>query len=176
MSKVNWKIDASHSEVLFKVKHMMITNVTGHFTEIEGSIETEEEDFTTAMVDFKAKTASVNTNSEQRDTHLRSAEFFDADQFPTVNFKSTRVTKGAGNAYQMEGDLTLHGITKNINLQIEFGGINKDPWGQTKAGFTVNGKINRGDFGLVWNSVLETGGVLVSEEVRISAEVQLIRG
>jgi len=176
MSKVNWKLDASHSEVLFKIKHMMITNVTGSFTEFEGQSSTEGDDFSTAEVEFTAKTASINTNSEQRDTHLRSAEFFDAEQFPTVHFKSTKISANGGSDYKMEGHLSMHGVTKPITLSVEFGGINKDPWGQTKAGFTVTGKINRNDFGLTWNSALETGGVLVSEEVRLSAEVQFIKG
>lgn len=176
MSKVNWKLDASHSEVLFKIKHMMITNVTGNFTDIEGQATTEGDDFTTAEVEFTAKTASINTNSEQRDNHLRSAEFFDAEKYPTVNFKSTKITSNGGNDYKMEGNLSMHGITKSVSLALEFGGINKDPWGQTKAGFTVTGKINRSDFGLTWNSALETGGVLVSEEVKISAEIQVIKG
>lgn len=176
MSKINWKLDPSHSEVLFKIKHMMITNVTGNFTEIEGSAVTEEDDFTSAEIEFTAKTASISTNSEQRDTHMRSAEFFDAETFPTVSFKSTAISKVGDNDYKMHGDLSMHGVTKNISLDLEFGGINKDPWGQTKAGFTVTGKINRNDFGLTWNSALETGGVLVSEDVRLTAEVQLIKG
>lgn len=175
MSKVNWKLDPGHSEVTFKVKHMMITNVSGSFTEFDASATTEGDDFTTAQLTFTAKAASVNTNSEQRDNHLRSGEFFDAEKFPEITFKGTSFKNTGGEQYALEGDLSIRGVTKNIKLNVEFGGLNKDPWGQTKAGFTVSGKINRGDFGLSWNAALETGGVLVSDEVRILCEIQMIR-
>jgi polyisoprenoid-binding protein YceI len=176
MSKVNWKLDPSHSEVTFKVKHMMITNVSGSFNSFEATAVTEEENFGTAQLEFTAQTASINTNSEQRDTHLRSAEFFDAEKFPAIQFKGTRFTNKSGSDYTLEGELSMHGVTKSIVLDVEFGGLQKDPWGQTKAGFTVSGKINRTDFGLSWNAALETGGVLVSEEVRIHCEIQMIKG
>jgi polyisoprenoid-binding protein YceI len=176
MSKVNWKLDPSHSEVTFKVKHMMITNVSGSFNSFEATAVTEEENFGTAQLEFTAQTASINTNSEQRDTHLRSAEFFDAEKFPAIQFKGTRFTNKSGSDYTLEGELSMHGVTKSIALDVEFGGLQKDPWGQTKAGFTVSGKINRTDFGLSWNAALETGGVLVSEEVRIHCEIQMIKG
>jgi polyisoprenoid-binding protein YceI len=175
MSKTKWNLDPSHSEVIFKVKHMMITNVSGSFDEFSVEASTEGEDFTKSEVLFSAKAASVNTNSEQRDTHLRSAEFFDADKFPELKFKATGFEKASGDDYKLKGDLTIKDVTKPISLDVEFGGIQKDTWGNTKAGFTVSGKINRKDFGLTWNTTLETGGVMVSEDVRISCEIQLVK-
>jgi polyisoprenoid-binding protein YceI len=175
MSKIKWNLDPSHSEVTFKVKHMMITNVSGSFTEFAMEAETEGEDFTKSDVTFTAKAASVNTNAEQRDTHLRSAEFFDSDKFPEIKFKATKYEKVAGDDYKLHGDLTIKDVTKTITLDVEYGGIQKDPWGNMKAGFTVNGKINRKDFGLTWNATLETGGVMVSEEVKINCEIQLVK-
>lgn len=170
-----WKLDASHSEVTFKVKHMMITNVTGHFKEFEGSASSDDDQFSNAAISFSAKTASVNTNAEQRDAHLQSPEFFDAAKYPTIDFKGTKFTKVSGSDYKLVGTLSLHGVSKEIELDVEFGGLNKDPWGQTKAGFTVTGKINRNDFGLTWNAALEAGGVLVSEDVKIHCEIQMIK-
>lgn len=176
MSKTTWKLDASHSEITFKVKHMMITNVTGTFKEFEGSASSDDDAFSNAGISFTAKTASVDTNSEQRDAHLKSAEFFDAEKYPTIEFTATKFTKVSGSDYKLQGNLNLHGVTKAIELDVEFGGLNKDPWGQTKAGFTVSGKINRADFGLTWNAALETGGVLVSEDVKINCEIQMVKG
>lgn len=175
MSKTNWNLDPSHSEVTFKVKHMMITNVTGHFNDFSLQASTDGDDFTKSDLIFKAKTASINTNAEQRDAHLRSAEFFDSEKFPELSFKPTKFEKINGENHKLHGDLTIKDITKNIVLDAEFGGIQKDPWGQTKAGFTVTGKINRKDFGLNWNAALEAGGVMVSDDVKINCEVQLIK-
>jgi len=175
MSKIKWNLDPAHSEVTFKVKHMMITNVSGSFTDFSVDAETEGEDFTKSAVNFTAKTASVNTNSEQRDGHLRSPEFFDSEKFPEIKFRATKYEKVSGNDYKLKGDLTIKDVTKNISLDVEYGGIQKDPWGNMKAGFTVTGKINRKDFGLNWNAALETGGVMVSDEVKINCEIQLIK-
>ncbi|PBQ34615.1 hypothetical protein CNR22_23500 [Sphingobacteriaceae bacterium] len=176
MSKIKWNLDPAHSEVTFKVKHMMITNVSGNFTDFSVDAETEGEDFTTANVTFSTRTTSVNTNSEQRDGHLRSPEFFDSEKFPELKFKGTKYEKVSGDDYKLHGDLTIKDVTKNITLDVEYGGINKDPWGNMKAGFTVSGKINRKDFGLTWNAALETGGVMVSEDVKINCEIQLVKG
>jgi polyisoprenoid-binding protein YceI len=154
---------------------MMITNVTGSFKEFSIDAATEGDDFTKSDVTFTARAASVNTNAEQRDTHLRSAEFFDSEKYPELKFKATKFDKLDSDTYKLSGDLTIKDVTKNISLNVEFGGIQKDPWGQTKAGFTVTGKINRKDFGLNWNAALETGGVMVSDEVRITCEIQLIK-
>jgi polyisoprenoid-binding protein YceI len=175
MSKINWNLDPSHSEVTFKVKNMMITNVSGSFTDFSVSASTEGEDFTKSEISFSAKAASVTTGAEQRDQHLRSAEFFDSEKFPEIKFKTTKYEKIDNENHKLHGDLTIKGITKSISLHVEYGGISKDPWGNIKAGFTVTGKINRKDFGLNWNATLETGGVMVSEEVRINCEIQMVK-
>ena len=175
MSKIKWNLDPAHSEVTFKVKHMMITNVSGNFKEFTVDAATDGEDFSKPEINFTAKAASVNTNSEQRDGHLRSADFFDAEKFPEITFKASKYEKVSGNDYTLQGDLTIKDVTKTISLDVEYGGIQKDPWGNMKAGFTISGKINRKDFGLTWNAALETGGVMVSEEVKINCEIQLIK-
>lgn len=170
MASTKWVLDPTHSEIQFKVKHMMITTVTGSFGKFTAEAETEGDDFSGANVQFSAETASVNTGNEQRDGHLRSGDFFDADNFPTLDFKSTSFDGDS-----LAGNLTIRGVTHPVKLQAEFGGIGKDPWGNTKAGFNLAGKINRKDFGLNWNAALEAGGVLVSEEVRLLGEVQLVK-
>lgn len=174
MSTIKWTLDPAHSEVTFKVKHMMITNVTGLLKDYSVEAETASEDFTKGKVKFNAKLNSIDTGNEQRDTHLRSADFFDVEKHSDLTFTSTSFEKN-GDDYKLKGDLTIKGVTKPITLDVEFGGINKDPWGNTKAGFSVTGKLNRKDFGLNWNAALETGGVLVSDEVKIAAEIQLIK-
>lgn len=176
MSKVTWNMDPTHSELGFKVKHMMVTNLSGKFTDFSIQANSDDEQFSNPEISFSAKIASVNTGQEQRDTHLRSAEFFDAEVHPQMTFKATKMEKLSDENYKMHGDLSIKGVTKPVALDVEFGGIGKDPWGNTKAGFTVNGKIKRSDFGLTWNAPLETGGVLVSDEVRINSEVQLVKG
>lgn len=175
MATTTWAIDASHSEIGFKVKHMMFTNVSGKFEKFEASATTEDTDFTNAQLDFSADIASVNTGSADRDNHLKSADFFNADEFPKMSFKSTSMKKVSENEFELIGDLSLHGVTKAVTLNVEYGGIMQDPWGNTKAGFTLSGKINRKDWGLNWNAALETGGVLVSEEVRLNIDVQLMK-
>lgn len=172
MATNKWALDPSHSELQFKVKHLMITNVTGQFKMISGSIESDGEGFDNVAVSFTADPASVDTGSEQRDGHLKSPDFFDTEQFPHITFESGSFNANAG---KIEGNLTLHGVTKPVALDVEFSGTNKDPWGNEKAGFSISGKINRTDFGLNWNAALEAGGVLVSEDVRISAEVQFVK-
>jgi polyisoprenoid-binding protein YceI len=174
MSTIKWTLDPAHSEVSFKVKHMMITNVTGLLTDYKVEAETASDDFTKTNVTFTARLNSISTGNEQRDTHLRSADFFDVDKYSDMTFKSTSFEKN-GSDFKLRGDLTIKDVTKPITLDVEFGGINKDPWGNTKAGFSVTGKLNRKDFGLNWNAALETGGVLVSDEVRIAAEIQLVK-
>ncbi|MBL7829714.1 MAG: YceI family protein [Saprospiraceae bacterium] len=176
MAMSKWGFDPTHSEVQFKVKHMMITNVTGTFKEVHVDAETEGDDFSKANIKFSAKVNSISTNNEQRDGHLTSPEFFDAEKYPEISFVSSSIKKidDDGN-HEMEGDLTIKGITNKVKLNVEQGGLGKDPWGNTKAGFTVTGKINREDFGLTWNAALETGGVLVSNEVKLNAEIQLVK-
>ena len=176
MATTNWVLDPTHSELQFKIKHLMITNVTGSFNSFEVSAATEDEDFSKAKISFKAVVDSITTNNEQRDGHLKSADFFEAEKFPTITFVATKTENvDSDGSFNLYGDLTIKGVTQNIKLVVEFGGVTKDPYGNTKAGFTINGKINRKDFGLNWNAVLETGGVMVSEEVRISSEIQLVK-
>lgn len=175
MSTQKWVIDPSHSEIQFKVKHLMITTVTGSFGTFEGSAETEGDDFSTAKIQFSADIASIDTKSEQRDGHLKSADFFDAENHPKLSFESTGMISKGGNEYTLKGNLSIRGVSKPVELNVEAAGIANDPWGNAKAGFTLSGKINRKDFGLVWNMATETGGVLVSEEVKILAEVQLAK-
>ncbi len=174
MATTKWVLDPAHSEVEFKVRHLMITNVTGSFEKFSSTVETEEDDFSTAAIIFTGDLNSITTNNEQRDAHLKSADFFETEKYPEFTFKSTSLAR-KGEAYQLTGDLTLHGVTRPVTLQVEEGGIVKDPYGQVKAGFSVTGKISRKDFGLNWNAATETGGVVVSDEVRIQAEVQYIK-
>lgn len=175
MATKKWVVDPSHSEIQFKVKHLMITNVTGSFNIFTVNAETDDEDFTKATISFTADAASISTGNEQRDGHLKSADFFDAEKYPQLKFVATKYENiDQDGSYDLYGDLTIKDVTRQVKLAVEFGGVAKDPWGNTKAGFTISGKINRKDFGLTWNAATETGGVLVSEEVRIHAEIQLI--
>jgi polyisoprenoid-binding protein YceI len=173
METTKWAVDPTHSELTFKVKHLMITNVKGEFRSFEAVIDGE--DFTQSKVTATINSNSIFTNNEDRDNHLKSADFFDAENFPALTFSSTRMTSKGGDDYLLEGDLTIKGITQPIELSVEFGGKNKDPWGNEKIGFSVNGKINRKDWGLNWNATLETGGLLVSDEVKIQAEIQFVK-
>lgn len=175
MATKTWALDPTHSEVQFKIKHLMITNVTGSFNVFTVAAETKDEDFTKAKVSFTADVNSISTNNEQRDTHLKSPDFFDTEKFPQIKFEATKAENvDSDGSYDLYGDLTIRDVTKSVKLSVEFGGVVKDPWGNTKAGFTINGKINRKDFGLTWNAVTEAGGVMVSEEVRLFAEIQLV--
>jgi len=167
-----WTIDPTHSEVGFKVKHMMFTNVKGLFNDYSANIDFND-DLKEANLQFEAKINSIFTNNADRDNHLKSADFFDAEQYPTLNFKSTNI-QGNGSEYEITGDLTIKGITKPVTLNAEFSGLMTDPWGNTKVGLNLDGKINRKDFGLTYNAALETGGVLVGEDVKLNAEIQLV--
>lgn len=170
-----YKIDAAHSEITFKVKHLMITNVTGSFTKFEGTMESEAADFSDAKVTFEADTASISTHNEQRDGHLKSDDFFAAEKFPKIIFQSKSLVKNGGEEYTLTGDLTIRDVTKPIELAVAYGGTMTDPYGQVKAGFEVSGKINRKDFGLTWGAVTEAGGVVVSDDVKLHAAVQMIK-
>ena len=171
MATTKWVLDPTHSELQFKVKHLMITTVTGSFTDFNAEIITENDDFESAKSSFSAKVDSINTGNTDRDGHLKTGDFFDAAAFPTISFESTSFSK-SDDDYKLTGNLTVKGVTKPVTLNVEFGGTAQDPWGNTKAGFTINGKINRGDFGLTYNAALETGGVMLSDEVRIAGELQ----
>lgn len=170
-----WKIDPTHSEVQFKVKHLMITTVTGYFKTFDLEVETEGDDFTTASkIEFSADINSVDTNNAQRDTHLKSADFFDAERYDKLTFTGKKYEQD-GDDYKLHGDLTLRGVTKPITLKVDFGGIVVDPYGQTKAGFTITGKISRKEFNLTWNAVTEAGQVVVSDDIRVLSEIQLVK-
>ena len=172
---ITWKLDPTHSEVQFKVKHLMITTVTGYFKKFDLEVETETEDFDTARsISFTADINSIDTNNEQRDTHLKSADFFNAGEHAQLKFSGKKY-ETAGDFAKLHGDLTIRGVTHPITVNVEFGGIVVDPYGQTKAGFTVTGKISRKEFGLTWNAVTEAGQVVVSDDIRLQAEIQLVK-
>lgn len=175
MTTTKWVIDPTHSEIGFKIKHLMITNVSGKFETFEAEVQTEGDDFTTAQIEAKIRTASINTNNIQRDEHLRNSDFFEVDQHPEILFSSTKVEKVDDENFVVYGNLSLKGIVKPVKLNVEYSGATKDPWGNQKAGFVISGKINRSDFGLNFNAALETGGLVLGEEVKINSEVQLIK-
>lgn len=170
-----YKIDAAHSEITFKVKHLMITNVTGSFTQFDASMESSASDFSDAKISFEADVNSINTNNEQRDGHLKSDDFFNAAEFPKLSFVSTGIQKKTENTFALNGDLTIRSITKPVTLNVEFGGNMTDPWGQEKAGFEITGSINRKDFDLKWSATTEAGGIVVSDEVKLQLAVQMIK-
>lgn len=169
-----WIIDTAHSEVHFKVKHLVISTVTGSFKEFEGEAEATAEAFTDAKIHFSADVNSIDTNQEQRDAHLKSADFFDATNFPKLEFVSTSFSQKGGQEYSLKGNLSIRGITKPIELNVEYGGTAKDPYGQIKAGFEVSGTINRKEFGLHWTAITEAGNLVVSDEVKLLATVQVV--
>ena len=172
-TKTKWVLDPTHSEIGFKVKHLMISNVKGVFTSYEAAIDGE--DFKTSPISVKIDVASISTNNTDRDIHLKSADFFDAENYATITFEGTSFTKVDDDEYQLKGLLTVRDISKEVVLDVAFGGINKDPWGNEKLAFEITGTINRKDWGLNYNSALETGGVLIGEDVKISAEVQFVK-
>ncbi|GEO07048.1 polyisoprenoid-binding protein [Adhaeribacter aerolatus] len=176
MANIKWVADPMHSEIQFKVKHLMITTVTGYFQKFNVEALTANDQFTSAdSVIFTADVNSISTNNEQRDTHLKSADFFDAENHSEIHFVGTKYEKVSGDDYALHGDLTIRGTTKPVAVKVEFGGIVVDPYGQTKAGFTVSGKISRKEFGLTWNAVTEAGSVVVSDEIKLQAEIQLVK-
>ncbi|MBV8255295.1 MAG: YceI family protein [Chitinophaga sp.] len=170
-----WKIDDAHSEIGFKVKHLMITNVSGYFTRFTGEVKTESEDFHDATITFEAEANSIDTANKQRDEHLRNGEFFDATQFPKISFVSKKVKKIDGDQYKLQGELTIKDQTHPIELEVEHFGVTTDPWGQTKAGFALKGRLHRADYGLRWNATTEAGGIVLSDEVKLNMEVQLVK-
>lgn len=176
MATRTWKIDTSHSNVGFTVRHMMLMKVHGRFGSWNGTIQLDDQDVTKSSVEVSIDVASIDTNEEKRDGHLRSPDFFDAEKFPKITFKSKRVAKGSGEKLDVVGDLSIHGVTKEVTLQAEIAGRGKDPWGNERVAFEGHTSINRKDFGLGWNQTLETGGVLVSEKVDITLELQAIPG
>lgn len=175
MATTKWVVDPTHSEIGFKIKHLMITNVSGKFEAFEAEVQTEGEDFATAQIEARIKTSSINTNNLQRDEHLRNSDFFEVEKHPEILFTSTRVEKIDNDNFVLHGNLTLKGTTRPVKLDIEYSGITSDPWGNQRAGFIITGKINRNEFGLNFNAALETGGLVLGEEVKINSEVQLIK-
>lgn len=170
-----WSVDPSHSQVGFRVKHMVISTVSGLFKNFTVDVETEGDDFTTAKVNVTVDTTTVDTGSDQRDGHLKSDDFFNSEKYPQMTFVSTKVEKANDERFHLHGNLTIRDTTKPILLDIEFGGVIKDPYGLTRAGFAVTGKISRSDYGLKWNAALETGGMVVSDDVRINCEIQVTK-
>ena len=164
-----WNLDPTHSEITFKVRHMMISNVKGEFKNFNVDLESEDENFKNVKANATIDTSSISTNNTDRDNHLKSAEFFNAEAHPQITFETDSLNE------EVTGNLTINGVTKPVKLEVDFGGINVDPWGQTKAGFSFEGKIKRSDFGLNWNAALEAGGVMVSDEVKIAGELQFIK-
>ena len=164
-----WLLDPTHSEITFKVKHLMISNVKGEFTTFNAEIDAEDDTFASAKVSAFIDTDSIFTNNTDRDNHLKSADFFNAEVNPKITFEAKTLNG------DVTGNLTINGVTKPVTLNVDFGGVNVDPWGNTKAGFSFEGKIKRSDFGLTWNAALETGGVMVSEEVKIAGELQFVK-
>jgi polyisoprenoid-binding protein YceI len=173
MSFTKWSVDPTHSEISFKVKHLMISTVTGQFNKFSVDVETENNNFNSVKkIEFSADIDSIDTNNEQRNAHLKSADFFNAEQHPKVEFSGTDYEAKTG---KLHGNLSIGGITKPVTLDVEFGGQAKDPWGGERAGFTVTGKISRKEFGLTYNAVTEAGGVVIGDEIKINAEVQLVK-
>ncbi len=175
MSTTTWALEPSHSEITFKVRHMMISNVSGQFKKFESKVETEGDDLTTADVTFSADIDSISTNNEQRDGHLKSPDFFDAATYTQLVFESTSMEKTGDDTYTLHGNLTMRGVTNTIALDVEFGGIIKDPFGYTRAGFTVTGKVNRKDYGLNWSALTEAGGLVVSDDVKFEAHMEYVK-
>lgn len=174
-TKTIWKLDPSHSEVQFKVKHLVISTVTGQFTDFTGEIHTEGNEIAGANAIFEAKVDSISTNNADRDGHLKSPDFFDAANHPTINFSATSFEKVSGDEFEITGDLTLRGITKSIKLKSVLGGMATDPYGQEKVGFEITGKISRKEFGLTWSAVTEAGGVVVGDEIKLLLNLQFVK-
>ena len=172
--KLKWVIDPMHSEVHFKVKHLVISTLTGTFKSFEGALSTPDLDFKDASIEFSMDVNSIDTNQEQRDAHLKSAEFFDAEQFPKISFKSTSFTKD-GDDYVLVGNLTVKEVTKHVKLEVEFGGIASDFYGNEKAGFEVSGKISRKEFGLTWDGITEAGAIVVGDDIKLNINLQLAK-
>lgn len=174
MANVKWQLDPAHSEIRFKVKHMMVSSVTGEFQKFNAQLETDGHDFSTAKVSFNADIDSITTKVDQRDNHLKSADFFDAENHPQLAFVSTKIVKKDDEDYELQGNLTIRGVSKPVTLKVENNGVVLDPWGNHRTGFEISGKISRKEFGLKYNALTEAGNVVVSDDVRIAANVEFI--
>ncbi len=175
MSTTKWVLDPAHSEIQFKVKHLLISTVSGDFKKFEASAETEGDDFTTAKVQFSADIDSISTNNEQRDAHLKNGDFFDAENHPKLSFVSDKLVKVDDDVYELHGQLTMRGVTKDVTLKAEFGGSTTDPWGNTRVGFEISGKIDRTDFGVSFGMISETGGLLLGNDVKLFANTEFVK-
>lgn len=175
MATTKWTVDSVHSSIDFSVKHMMIAKVKGSFREFEAQIEADPADLTTASIQFFIDLSSVDTRNGDRDNHLRSADFFDVEKYPRMTFQSTRIVKTGEGEYEITGNLNLHGVTRAETFSVTFEGAGKDPWGNEKVGFSGRGSIKRSDYGLTYNALLETGGVLIGDEVKISLEIEAVQ-
>jgi polyisoprenoid-binding protein YceI len=175
-TKTTWAIDAAHSHVEFAVKHLMISTVKGRFGDVQGTVTADDTTFRDAVVDIQIGVASIDTRQPDRDTHLRSADFFEADKFPTMTFRSTRVEPQKDDTLRVVGELTIRGVSKEVVLTVTPEGLGRDPWGGERAGFSATAKINRRDFGLTWNQALEAGGFVVGDEIKIAIDVELVKG
>ena len=175
MSKQLWIMDPAHSEVTFKVRHMMITNVSGTFENSSGTMHSDAPDFSDAELQFEAEVASVNTRNSQRDEHLRTNDFFDAAAHPTLRFDAGKLEKTGDKNYLLHGDITIRGVKKSISMQVNYTGLVVDPWGLTRAGFEITGSLMRADFGLQWNASSEDGSIVLSDEVKLLINVQMIK-
>ena len=174
MESTTWLLDPTHSEIGFKIRHLMISTVSGQFNQFSGIVETYGDDFTTANVHFEAEINSISTNNLQRDEHLKAGDFFNAQQFPQLLFEGDKMEKTGEYEYKLHGILTIKGVSKSLSLDVEFGGITKDPWGNMRTGFSVSGKINRHDYGISFGGLSETGALL-GDEVKINANVQFLK-
>ncbi|MGG1312234.1 MULTISPECIES: YceI family protein [Cohnella] len=172
MAKSKWLVDVAHSEIGFSVKHLMIAKVKGVFHQFEASIEADPTDLTTADIEFAIDLASVDTRNSDRDNHLKSADFFDVENHPKLLFKATKIVRTGEDEYEITGDVTLRGVTRSETFKATFEGAGKDPWGNEKVGFSASGSLKRSDYGLTYNAVLETGGVLIGDEVKVSIEIE----
>ena len=175
MATTKWALDPTHSELGFKIKHLMISHVSGYFTRFNATAETKTGDFSDAVIEADIDVSSINTNNEHRDEHLRNADFFEVDKYPAITFRSTSVKKLDDSTFEVSGNLTIKDTTKPVKFTAEYGDITKDPWGNTRTGFSISGKINRKDFGVTYNAVLETGGVTLGEELKLFGEIQLVK-
>ena len=173
--KTNWVIDPTHSELGFKIKHLMITNVSGSIKNFHVEAETKGDDFTTANISLTADMNSISTNNEQRDAHLRNGDFFEVEAYPQLRFQSTKIERTGSDTFYLHGDLTIKGQSRPVKLTVEYSGVTKDPWGGERVGFVVSGKINRYNWGISFNGAMETGGLMLGEEVKIQGEVQLVK-
>jgi polyisoprenoid-binding protein YceI len=174
-ARTTWKIDPAHSHIAFSVRHLMITTVKGRFGGIDGTVVIDESEPSKSEVDVRIEASTIDTREPQRDAHLRSADFLDAEKFPHLTFKSRRVSDTKGGAFTVTGDLTIRGVTREVVLHVSEEGRGKDPWGGERAGFSATTKLNRKDYGLTWNQALEGGGVLVGDEVKINLELELLK-